>query len=525
MGSSEEVGGAARGPRAGGLAPAVALVTGATVASRLLGFVREAVVAGVFGASPEVDAFLVAQGVPNVVIALAATAVVTAMTPQLAADVAAGEHGRASTTFRTVGAAVVALVVVGTALLWAGAPALVRALAPGFDAELARLATDLTRVVLLAAVLVAVTNLLAALLHALRRFAHPALEGVPFNVVMICAAWLFGETHGVRALAVAFVVGSVARLVLQLVGLRDTGIRLRGSLAPRSPDVRRVAGLVPTVVVSHVVSNVNNLVDRVVASTVGPGAISALGFGWRLVALPQGLLTQALVTVVYPSLGELAAADPDAGRRLLRGATRVILVLLVPVVAVTVVLAEDVVTVVYARGAFDAEDVASTATALRWFAPGLLAGAVRDLGLRGLYARGDRRRPLWVAGLGGATNVVGDVALGPVFGIAGLAAATSLSQAASAAAALRATDLLAGAGRRAVRAAAVLTVAALVAALAVRGAAALLGGPGWTGAATRVGVGGLLALGAVLVVVALLDRSLLTDLPRPRRRRGTARRR
>lgn len=422
--------------RIGGVAVFIAAVT---ALSRVGGFLREAVVAAVFGASAQVDSYLVAQSVPNVLIALLATAVVTSALPALSQHVAQGDDDGANRIFNTVATVVLVVLVPTTVVLLVAAPQLVRLLAPGFGPEQTLLTERLVRIVLLSTVVVAATNLLTAALQAQRRHVWPSLEGLPFNAVMIGAALVLGPVIGVEALAIGFVAGSLARLGVQLLGLRGTGVRLRPRLALRDAAVRESVALLPTVVISHVLSNVNSVVDRLVASTLRSGAIAALGFGHRLVTLPHGLLSLSLIQVLYPSLSaRLATEGPQAAGHLLRRGTVTLTIVLLPVATLLAVESSAIVAIVYQRGQFDAADVALTSAALLAFAPGLVFAGVRDVALRGLYALHDRRSPIIAAVTGVAVNVAGDVALGPVLGVTGVALATSGSQAVSCVVAFRA---------------------------------------------------------------------------------------
>jgi hypothetical protein len=144
----------------------------------VLGLVREAVYAAVFGAGAQLDAFLVAQGVPNVAVSLIATAVVTSSIPTLAAGLRRGERERVDRTFSTLFTAALAVASVGLALV---AEPFVRLTAPGFDAEQVALTVKLARILLLASVLVAAMNLITGLLQAHREFFWPAIVGLPFS--------------------------------------------------------------------------------------------------------------------------------------------------------------------------------------------------------------------------------------------------------------------------------------------------------------------------------------------------------
>jgi putative peptidoglycan lipid II flippase len=416
----------------GGVATAAVLITVVTAGSRLTGFVREAVIAAVFGATAEVDAYLVAHQIPNVVIALLSTALVTATIPVVSSRVRNGQIDVGHQLFRTVTWAVTAVLSIASVIMAIGAPLVVKMLAPGFEAASADQAVALTRILLIATVLVAGMNLVSGLLQVHHRFFWPAFVGVPFNLAMIAFALLLNQQLGVAALAWGFVAGSVLRVVVQLPPLRRTGFRWLGPIRLRDPGMAAIAGLLPVILIGHVVSNLNVVVDRLVASWLPDGAIAALNYAYRLESLPYGVLVVALLQVLYPALGATADQRTRFSQLTTRGISALVC-LLTPVVVAMMILAVPIVQLVYARGAFTEDDVARTAIALAAFAPGLVALGARDLAMRALYGLQDRWRPAAIAGVGMGVNVVGDLALGPSFGIAGLAAATSLSFAVSAA--------------------------------------------------------------------------------------------
>jgi putative peptidoglycan lipid II flippase len=404
------------------------MVGALSAVSLLLGFVRDVVIAAVFGASAQLDAYLVAQGLMNVVLGLVAGALAKAVVPVVAPAVAAGDPEGAHRSVATALAVAVVVLGAGAVVVGLGAGVVVAVLAPGFDAATAALAEQLTRVVLVATVLIAATNVLAAVAQSHRRFFWAGVQGIPFNLVMLVAAGVFGPRYGVVALAVGFVVGSAARLLAQLVPLRQLGVRLVPVLDLRDPGLRTIARLVPPLLLGSAVGNVNTLVDRAVASAQGEGTIAALSYGWRVVSLADTLVVASFAVALYPAFG--AAAAPAARvelRRLVgRGLTAVTLVL-VPAVAGLVVAATPVVALVFGRGSFGPEAVALTATAVAWYAPGLLPLAWREVVTRAFYALGDSRTPVAVALLALVVNLAGDLTLGLALGVPGIAASTVLS--------------------------------------------------------------------------------------------------
>lgn len=412
------------------IARAAVLVTVLTALSTALGFVRDVVVAAVFGAGPALDAWFVAQGVLNVVLGLVAWAMARSVIPVTAREAAAervegaGCHGHRGFEV-SLGVTVVVLGLVGVLVGLLARP-VTGLLAPGFEGAQAAIAASLVRIVLAAAVLVAGTDLLASLAQAHGRFAWSALQGVPFNLVMIASAGFLGPQYGVTALAVGYVVGSAARLLMQLPPVRAMGARVRPRWDLRDPGFREIARLAPPMLVGNAVVNVNTLVDRAVASTLEDGTIAALSYGWRLVDLPETLVVAALLVPLYPALGAAAGDAPELRRLVGRGLS-VVVTVLAPVCAVFVVAAGPLVATAFGRGAFDAEDVAATATAVACYAPGLLALGIRQVVARASYALGDSRGPVVVAVLAMVVNVVGDLALAPLLGLAGIALATTAS--------------------------------------------------------------------------------------------------
>jgi putative peptidoglycan lipid II flippase len=277
-------------------------------------------------------------------------------------------------------------------------------------------------------VLISGTNLLAAAAEAHRRFFWSAMQGVPFNLIMIVAAVVFGPRYGVYALAVGFVVGSGARLLCQLVPVHALKLRLRASWDLKDPGFRTIAKLIPPLLVGSALGNANTMVDRAVGSMVGEGTISALSYAWRIISLGQTLLVASLLTALYPAFGAAAGTrDLVEMRRLVGRGLSTVATVLLPVLGFLVVCSVPLVALIFEHGSFSPEDTLRTATAIVWYAPALLALGWREMVVRASYAMGDSRRPVTVF-IGAMTiNVIGDFTLGLTFGIAGIAASTTLS--------------------------------------------------------------------------------------------------
>lgn len=480
----------------GGVRRAALLTAALSLAGSGLGLVRDLSIAVVFGAGREVDAFLVAQGLMNLVLGLITGALAKAAIPVMARAV---DDGRAEAGMASVRAALglaCLVLTVGAGAVWVGAEGVVALLAPGFDAPTRALAVELSRIVLVATVLVTATNLLAGAGQALGRFGPAALQSLGFNAVMIVAAAVAGPVFGATALAWGFVLGSAVRLLLQLIPLRATGLSAFPTLRLRDEGLREMLTLVPALVVGSALSSVNTLVDRGVASTLGPGAVSAVNFAGRLSSTVDLLLVATLLAALYPRLA--AAVTPQRRaelRDLVARGVGVLAVVLVPIGTGMALAATPLVRLVYGYGAFDDTAIALTASAAAVFALGIPVLAVREVVARTCYALGDGTVPVVSAVVGVVVNVVGDLLLAPVYGVAGIAAATVAS------AAVAAGVTLAGLHRRH---RAVPPLGRLVAGLA--GAAVAGAVTGWL---ARLGIGDLGVadqdgpLGAALVCAAV----------------------
>ncbi len=490
-----------------GVARAAILLATLTAVSQVFGFARDAVIAAVYGASSALDAYLVAQGLMNLVLALAAGAMSRALVPVVSRAVAGGDQEGANRVVQVVLTLTLLVLVSGAVVMYVAADLVITVLAPGFDAATRATAVELARIVLVATVFVAATDVLAAATQANGRFFASGVQGLPFNVVMIAAAAFFGQTWGVHALAVGFVVGSAVRMVIQFIPLRTFSLRLRPRLDLNDPGVREVLRLVPALLVTTAAVNVNTLVDRAVGSAQGEGVVAALNFGWRIVTLVDSLLVVTLVAAIYPAFG--AAGAPERRRQLralVSRAMRLVVILITPVAGLMMLTAGPIVEVLFGRGAFTMDAVAMAATAVTAYAVSAVAIGLRSLGSRACLAVGDARTPIVVSVVVMIVNVTGDLTLGMRFGVAGLAASTSLSLLAGAIAVLvRLHSRHHGVALRPLGATVMRAVLATGVAVGVCGVSGL---PSWLGDASTAGQLGGLALtfltAAVIYVVVIL---------------------
>ncbi|MBI3324495.1 MAG: murein biosynthesis integral membrane protein MurJ [Candidatus Omnitrophica bacterium] len=412
----------------------------ATAASRLLGFVRDLVIAQFFGTGPQAEAFVVAFRLPNLLRDLVAEGAITsAVVPVLSAY---RSTKPADEFWRLAQASAVRILLASTLVGAAGvlaAPWLVRLIAPGFlhDPEKFRLTVRLTRLLFPFITLVGGWAFLCGVLNSLHHFAVPALGSAVLNLVTILGClWLAPRLEPpVVGLAWAVLLGGTAQLLMQLPVAHALGFRWRWMWRHQgSAEMTRLLG--PRLI-GAAVYQMTVLLNTILASLgslVGAGAVAALYFANRLVQLPLALFATASAQASLPALSERAAVnDLDSFRSTTLGVLRIVLAESLPAAVGLIVLAGPIVRLCFERGAFDRHSTLITAQTLAFMAIGLGAYAAGRVLAGAFYALHDTRTPVKLAAEALLINaLLAGVLIRPL-GVGGLALATSLSSAVNAA--------------------------------------------------------------------------------------------
>jgi len=409
--------GAAGRPVAAMIARAGIVVSGAYLAARLLGYVRVVVIATTFGAGPELDSFLTAFRIPDFIFQLvAAGAVASALVPIVSGFVATGQQARAWQVVSTVANLMLIALAILAGLAFAFAPAIVPVLAPGFDAsELAR-TVDLTRVMLVGPILLALGAVATATLNGNRRFAASAIAPIVYNLAIIGAALLLAPSMGVAGLAIGVVAGSAGHLLIQLPPLMRAGFRWLPRIDLADTEARHAFLLMAPRALGLGATQLIFVVLTSLASDLGPGAISAYTIAFSLLQIPIGVIGMPLGIVLFPSLaGELALGNTRTYLALIGRALRVLVFVMLPLTAIGMVLRGQIVELLLGYGRFDASAVDLTAATLLLFLVGLPAHGIIDVLARSFYARKDTATPVVAAILGVVVTIALAMALvGPM---------------------------------------------------------------------------------------------------------------
>lgn len=408
-----------------------------TMASRVLGFARDILIAAFMGAGPAAEAFFVAFALPNMFRRFFAEgAFNTAFVPLFSKKLERGED--AAGFAREAFSGLAGLLIVLTLLAQLAMPWLVLAMAGGFAAdERLPLATLMGRFAFPYILFISLAALASGVLNAAGRFAAAAAAPVLLNVILIAAMVIAELTQGLEPdvpglwhgylLAVAVPIAGVAQLVLVWIAAARAGFNLTPRWPRLSPDMKRLAVIMGPAMLAGGVVQINLLVGRQVASFFD-GAIVWLSLADRLYQLPLGVIGIAIGVVLLPELSRrLSAGDATGGREALSRAGELALALTIPAAVALVVIPLPLVSVMFERGAFSASDAEATAVALAVYGIGLPAFVLQKV-LQPLYfAREDTKTPFRYALVAMLVNAGAAIILALNLGFIGAAIGTTLA--------------------------------------------------------------------------------------------------
>jgi len=404
-----------------------------TFLSRILGLIRDMVVAFSFGAGANSDAFFVAFRIPNMLRRMVAEGALTASFLPVYVDHLenqAPEEARkvVDVVFTILTMVLALLTLIGVAL----SPWIIRLFAPGFLSVPGKfeLAVSLNRIVFPYIFFVSLVALCMGILNAKRHFAAPAASPILLNVFMILGAlWLSRWCNPpIYGLAIGVVVGGLFQFLLQLPALASKGVRFRPDFSFRHPAVRRIALLFLPAAFGAAVYQLNVFVSNLLASFLPEGSISYLWYASRLLEFPLGVFGTALATAVFPSLSQQTSRQ-DASRfhLIFEDALGLITFVTLPAMVGLIVLRLPIVEVLFQRGAFDSLTTLRTSDALLYYCVGMWPIAASRIVVSAFHSVQDTRTPVKLSLVAFVANVLLSLLLmGPMLHC-GLALANSLS--------------------------------------------------------------------------------------------------
>jgi putative peptidoglycan lipid II flippase len=402
----------------------VGLVGALTLAGSVLGYVRNASIASVFGLSGDSDAYFVAIFIPNTLqVVLVLGALAPALVHVYVNYIEEGRPDDARVTFSSVlnfiAIAVGLLVLLG--LLFSRS--LVGVIAPGLSGDSAELSAGLMSFTLPLLLLLCLAALIGPILNTKDHFFTPALNSFIINACTVAFVVIAGSKMGVEAAAVGILTGGVLHVGLLLIFLRRKGIAYSPILRLGHPGVRRVLKKSAPVMLYMGIAYSAPLLDRLLASLVMEGAVTIVTIAFTVFALPTIVFNGSLGIVLYPQLVRDAATDRDRYERTLAQASRVVLAVLIPVTVLMMAASVPLMRLAYGPGEVASADVHTGAAVLAVYVIALSAVGLTQILQRAIYADGDFVTPLKVELMTLGLYAAAAITLSHVWALVGLALA------------------------------------------------------------------------------------------------------
>ena len=401
--------------------------------SRVLGLVRDQVLAHVLGAGGAADAFFLAFKIPNFFRRLFSEGAFSqAFVPVLSEYRQNGSHAAVQALVDRVSGCLGSVLLVVTVLAVIGSPVVAAIFASGYlnDPIKFALLSDLIRITFPYLLLISLTGFAGAVLNSYDRFAIPAFTPVLLNICMIGAAWFAAPwfSQPVFAMAWGVLLAGVLSLLFQLPFLRQIHLLPVPRLDWRDPGVRRILRLMVPALFGVSISQINLMLDSILASFLPDGSVGWLFYSDRLVELPLGVFAIAVATVIMPNLSrQHAAQSAEHFNRTLDWAIRMIMLIALPSLLALVILAQPILFTLFHHGQMTVRDILMSSYSLQAYALGLLGFMLIKVLAPGYFARQDTKTPVKIGILAMVANMALNLALIVPLAHAGLALATSLA--------------------------------------------------------------------------------------------------
>lgn len=403
------------------------LVTAVIIFSKVIGFVRDMILANYFGTGMANDAYVSAYSLFYLPVLLFNSCISATLIPLYVQERERRDLRRANRfASNTLNLFALAALII-SALFFLLARPLVRLIYVGFDPGKADLTVRLVRVMLLSLTFNVTSIGVASLLNASEKYVAAQLTGFPLSVCVMLACTVFSAKYGIAAVGWGVFAANILQFLI-LIPFLNGWFRYTPTLDFSDRRFHRLVKLAGPAMLSMGVSELNHMIDHALASGLNPGDISAMSYAYRLITFLLGVLMVPLTTVMFSRMSRLAAEKDRAGMlETLRRCVLVIALVALPIVAIAVVMSADVIKFAYMRGQFGMDSVRVTAGVLAFYVVGVPAFGLRDFLNRVFHSLQDTKTPFRVSCLVVAVNVVLNLILRIFMGANGLALATSIA--------------------------------------------------------------------------------------------------
>jgi putative peptidoglycan lipid II flippase len=412
-----------------GIAASALIISAASLLSRLLGVVRDRLLAGQFGAGVELDAYYAAFRVPDLLFNLLIVGALSAgFIPLFSEYLEQRSEKEAWTLAAQILTVITSVIAVIAALVAIAAPWIVPFFTSGFSAEGVALTVTMTRIMTISPILLGISGVMGGILQAKKQFVAFALAPVFYNIGIIIGITIFARTWGIAGVAWGVALGSFFHACIQAFPAFQLGLRGIGRRPWWSEGVRRLLWMMIPRTASLAVAQINLLIVLAFASSLSLGSVAVFTLATNIQSLPFGLIGVSVAVAAFPALSQAANQGRERSfQRLLLQQVAWLWFLLVPVTVLFYLFAPQMVYVVLGAGKFDAVNVARTTDVLRILVIALPAQSVVALLVRAYYAKQNTWTPFFVSVFAELVNLGLCLALRERYGLQGLAIAFTIS--------------------------------------------------------------------------------------------------
>ena len=396
-------------------------------AAKLIGFLRSAVIAYVFGATAGTDEYYLANVlISNIVFALMTALSVSFLPLYIDKLNRLGRERAAKYASKVTGILLVIAAAISLAV-FAGAPLLAKISAPTYTPERHAQIAEYFRILSAGIIFMMLTRLLGSILNAEKIYGYNAVSGIVFSVTEILFVIFLSGMLGIKAVVIAVPVAYIIQYIVLRLRLSRT-VELKPNFQWKDPAIKTLLLTAVPVLLSNSTLEINHLVDRLLASTQVEGGVSALSYAAVLFIFVASLITESINTVVFTEISERASRDDTKGiKELFTKGVSYVTVILLPITIIVVEYAYDVVNIVYGRGRFTQDAVVLTASVLAVYSTYYIANAVKGLSTRVFYSGGNTKTPMMVGVIAVVINISVSILLVKLIGFIGIAVGTAIS--------------------------------------------------------------------------------------------------
>jgi len=414
------------------LVKAAGFLMAAQLVSRILGFLRETLMADFYGQNAATDAYNTAFILPDLLYWLLVGGVLSAaFIPVFSEYIANGNEDEGWRVASSVANLIFLILGLFTLVGLFFAPHFIRLVVPGFSDENIVLATHLTRILLLQPLFMALSGLTMGILNSYKIFWPSAVGTVLYNASIIFFGTILAnpdKPESISGFAVGVVIGAIVNFAVQIPALRRVGIRYYPIIDWRNPGVRLIGTLALPIILSYSLNQIQVVVNNNFGSMLFPGSISAVWWSYRLFQLPVGIFALAIAVATFPTMTEQAALKRwDDFRQTLSNAIRMVIFITLPISIGMIVLRLPLIRVLFEHGEFTANDTSTMAIPLFYFSIGITSQAVIQILPRVFYALKDTWTPVVLGIIAMAINILAMVLLVGPLKHGGLAFATTIA--------------------------------------------------------------------------------------------------